>query len=217
MGAKTWMLVYSKSDVGAVLKAAPPLDRAATEAFVRQLFPKETLTPLEDGSLDFTCPPDDELVVGCFGELAIVAAKEFAIDKPSKLPSHFLDLAGGRTVHLHAMHSVVDWLAFAVWQGGVLQRALSLSPDDGILEDQGPRLPFELPFWDGRHPATDPDDEDDEDDAYPFCFHPLELGEAALLAFFGYQLEGMVVPDSVDAGAVPMMRFTREKRRWWKW
>ncbi|MGW3628080.1 DUF6928 family protein, partial [Streptomyces sp. NPDC000880] len=29
------------------------------------------------------------------------------------------------------MHSVVDWLAFAVWEDGRLIRSLSLSPDDG--------------------------------------------------------------------------------------
>ena len=29
-----------------------------------------------------------------------------------------------------------------------------LSPDGGILEDIGERLPFEEPFWSGHHPAT---------------------------------------------------------------
>ena len=85
------------------------------------------------------------------------------------------------------MHSVVDWFAYAVWSKGALQRSLSLSPDSGILEDIGARFAFEAPFWSGRHPAHDPGEGDDE---YPFPFHPLDLGEAALAELFGYQLEG---------------------------
>jgi hypothetical protein len=110
------------------------------------------------------------------------------------------------------MHSAVDWLAFAVWKGGQLQRSLSLSPDSGILEDIGDKLPFELPYWAGQHPAIDPDI---DDSGYPFVFHPLELGEAALLAFFGYQLEGMIDPSQLDPEDVALMRFKRVKR-WWK-
>ena len=49
------------------------------------------------------------------------------------------------------MHSVVDWLAFAKWKNGELVRSLSLSPDSGILEDIGLRLPFEEPFWSSKH------------------------------------------------------------------
>jgi hypothetical protein len=84
------------------------------------------------------------------------------------------------------MHSVVDWFAFAKWMNGKLVRSLSLSPDDGILEDMGQRLAFEEPFWSGKNPVTN----DDGDDECPLPFHPLELGEAALREFLGYQLEG---------------------------
>jgi hypothetical protein len=54
------------------------------------------------------------------------------------------------------MHSVVDWFAFAVWQDGRLKRSLSLSPDSGVLEDIGAKLPFEEPYWSGKHPAVNP-------------------------------------------------------------
>jgi hypothetical protein len=33
---------------------------------------------------------------------------------------------------------------------------------------------------------------------YPFPFHPLELGEAALREFFGYRLEGIVDPGPIE-------------------
>ena len=108
------------------------------------------------------------------------------------------------------MHSVVDWFAYAIWKDGKLQRSLSLSPDSGVLEDIGPRLPFEEPYWAGDHPALDPEE---EESAYPFAFHPLELGEAALLELVGYQLEG--VDGRVEPEEIPLMRFKRSKS-WWK-
>jgi hypothetical protein len=145
--------------------------------------------------------------------VSIVAAKEFAIDRPSGLPPSFLREMPARTVYLHAMHSVVDWFAFATWENGKLTRSLSLSPDGGIVEDIGPKLPFEEPYWAGEHPATDPEEEEDK---YPFPFHPLELGEAALAEFFGYQLEGFIDPSLLEPERVPLMRFKRAKSSWWR-
>jgi hypothetical protein len=214
MGAKTWMLVYGDGDAPNILKSRPPLDRGASAALAAKLFPDEKLTPLDDGSLLFTCPPDKELVIGCFPGLAIVAAEEFGGDYPSRLPARFLELAPAPSVYLHAMHSVVDWFAYAVWRDGKLQRSLSLSPDSGVLEDIGARLPFEEPYWAGNHPAVDPD-EDDTD--YPFPFHPLELGEAALLALLGYQLEGAVDASGFDPEVIALARFKRSRSKWRLW
>ncbi|WP_165425412.1 hypothetical protein [Streptomyces sp. BK022] len=117
-------------------------------------------------------------------------------DRPSELPQHLVAASRGRRLYLHAMHSVVDWLAFAVWDDGKLVRSLSLSPDSGVIEDIGERLPFELPYWEGRHPVEPfPPFEDEE--PYPLPFHPLELGERALLEFFGFYVEGF--SDEEDA------------------
>ncbi len=182
-------------------------------AFAKKLFPKEKLEALEDGSLACTCPPDDELVIGCFAGVCIVAGKEFGIDYPSQLPIHFLEVSPYRRVTLHAMHSVVDWFTYAVWEGGKLQRSLSLSPDSGLLEDIGARLPFEAPYREGHHSAIAPEDEEEFSD-YPFAFHPLELGEAALRDLFGYHLESYQT--SLDPDKIPLMNFKRTKP-WWRW
>jgi hypothetical protein len=104
------------------------------------------------------------------------------LDRPSQLPAHLVDASMGRTLYLHAMHSAVDWFAFAVWRDGALVRSLSLSPEDGVLEDTGERLAFEEPFWAGRHPALL--------EGYPLPFHPLDLGDHALREFFGFSGEG---------------------------
>ena len=111
------------------------------------------------------------------------------------------------------MHSAVDWFAYAIWNEGKLQRSLSLSPESGLLEDIGERLPFEEPYWAGIHPVIDPED---EESSYPLVFHPLELGEAALLDLFGYQLEGVVDPSQLEPDDVLLMRFKRSKP-WWRW
>jgi len=208
------MLAHVDGNAIAILKSRPQLDREATAALARKLFPSEKLEPLDDGDLSLTCPPDNELVVGCFPGLSIIAAKEFGIDNPSALDCRFLDVARN-TVYLHAMHSVVDWFAYAIWADGKLKRALSLSPDNGVIEDVGPRLAFEEPYWAGQHPVFDP--EEDKGGDYPFPFHPLELGEAALLELFGYQLEGMVDPTQVQPENITLARFKRARSRWKFW
>jgi hypothetical protein len=211
VGAKTWMLVYSKARVEEALRDGPQLDRQATRQLATRLFPKDRLEPIGEGDLSCTCPPDSELHVGCFPGVSIVAAREFAIDYPSKLPAQFISAGGSGTIYLHAMHSVVDWLAFAQWIDGKLVRSLSLSPESGILEDIGKRLPFEEPFWSGQHPVTVDDGQDD----YPLPFHPLEFGEVVLKEFFGYQLEGFLGPAPLHPESIPLIKYKR-RRSWFK-
>ena len=212
MGAKTWMLVYAQGNVPQLLRASPRLDPAATEAFTKVLFPHATIERFpSDVDLSNTCPRGSDIHCGCFEGVAVVAAEEFGGDYPSKLSQHFLDVAKGRDVYLHAMHSVVDWFAYAVWRNGVLQRSLSVSPE-GILEDVGNRFEFEEPYWAGQHPACEPG----EDPDYPLEFHPLDLGEAALASLFGYHLEGPIDTTLVDPEKVPLARFKRVKKAWWK-
>jgi len=212
MGAKSCMLVYSDGDAIEVLKSAPVLDRAATATLAKTLFPAEMLQPLADVSLQETYPPEEELYIACFPGLAIVMARDFGIDRPSELPPTFLKNATGPVVYLHAMHSVVDWSAFAVWRAGSLVRSLSLSPDDGVIEDIGARLPFEAPYWAGAHSADDPEELEDEDyEPYPLPFHPLDLGEVALLNFLGFQIEGYIADFKVTPENIPLMRFKRER------
>lgn len=210
MGAKTWMLVHATTKAREALAMEPTLDREATWRWTTRLFPGVKLTEIGDGDLSYTSPPDDEIHAGCFGDVSVIAASEIGIDYPSRLSPSLLNPKG--TTYLHAMHSVVDWFAFAVWIDGKLQRSLSLSPDTGILEDIGARMSFEEPYWSGKHPVLDLDDIEAD---YPFPFHPLDLGEAALAEFFGYQLEGEIDDSLLDAESIPLVRFKRS-RSWWK-
>jgi hypothetical protein len=208
MGAKNWILVYSDGNPRTTLASKPALDRARSEQLVRRLFPDATLTPDADGDLSLANPRDGDILVGCYGDVSIVAAEEFGLDYPSKLDPHFLKEGSTRSIHLRAMHSVVDWTAFAVWRNGEVIRSLSLSPDSGVLEDIGPRMEFEEPFWAGEHPVGSPVEVGEGFD-YPFVFHPLELGEAALNDFFGYQLEGFITPDMLEPADIRLLCFKR--------
>ncbi|AGL17378.1 hypothetical protein [Actinoplanes sp. N902-109] len=115
------------------------------------------------------------------------------LDRPSDLPSELAELGRGRRIVMHGRHSVVDWLCFAVWEDSRLVQSMSLSPDSGIIENLGDPLPFERPYWGGQHPVpVDPGSPDQS--AYPLPFHPLELGEEALRALFGFVLEGRPDP-----------------------
>ena len=174
---------------------------------VRSLFPGSTFLPLDDGDLSYLNPPNGQVYAGLFGDLGIVAAPELGLEKPSSLQRALVSRFASGNLYLHAMHSAVDFFAFAVWERGTLRRALSLSTETGIAEDVGPRFEFELPFWAGNHPVTDPSE---EDEAYPFPFHPLELAESALLEFFGFQLEGVNDPTHVDPESITLMRFERK-------
>jgi hypothetical protein len=207
------MLVYADGSARDALMRRPALNRDATAQLAATLFPGDTLAPLDDGDLSFTCPDDHEICIGCFDGVSVVAAREFGGDYPSKLPASFITAGGVRTLTLHAMHSVVDWFAYAQWSGGTLVRSLSLSPDSGILEDIGARLPFEEPYWAGRHPAVD----DAEKEEYPFPFHPLDLGEAALATLFGYHLEGPVDTTLLEPETIPLARYARKRSRWKFW
>ncbi|MFG2262275.1 DUF6928 family protein [Streptomyces sp. NPDC048720] len=138
------------------------------------------------------------------------------IDRPSELPEHLVTASAGRRLVLHAMHSVVDWLAFAVWEDGRLVRSLSLSPDSGVIEDVGEPLPFELPYWAGDRPVVPWPDEEEE--PYPLPFHPLDLGEDALRALCGFVREGRPEPDDLDTDGIRLHGYrvrVREPREGW--
>lgn len=115
-------------------------------------------------------------------------------------------MGAGRRVIMHGMHSVVDWPCFAVWEDGRLIRSLSLSPDSGIIENVGEPFEFERPYWAGEH-RVEPMQGWPSDGPYPLPFHPLDLGEDALRALFGFILEGRPDLEDVDADAVHLRSF----------
>ncbi|MGW5351741.1 DUF6928 family protein [Streptomyces sp. NPDC004031] len=212
MGAKTGLLGYADGAVPDALRqvaAAGEPDRERTYALMRRLYPGWVLTPAPDGTLDDTYPANGTAFAGSWPGLDLVCDKGVMLDFPSQLPARLVEASRGRRLVLHAMHSVVDWLAFAVWEDGVLVRSLSVSPEGGITEDIGEPLPFERPYWAGDRPAdiVPWPDEDEEEEPYALPFHPLEFGADALRALFGFTLEGSPGRADVAPGAVPLRGF----------
>jgi hypothetical protein len=221
MGAKTSLLAYSTGGVADVLRNRPdassPEAAEKAEKFVRRVHPGWSVTPRADHGADLSemvYPPENIAYAASLPGLDILCSQAVMLDRPSELPPRYLQAARGRTVVLHAMHSVVDFLAVAIWKDGVLIRSLSLSPDCGIIEDIGERLPFETRYWAGDHPVEPLDfvplpgePGPSEEDPYPLPFHPLELGEVALRALFGFVVEGRLDPDDIDVSAVQVHGF----------
>lgn len=213
MGAKTGLLAYAAQDVMPMLRDCPAeAGRVPAEAVLRRIYPDWLVEPLDGANVagdlsEAVYPPEDVAYAASFPGLEIVCDRNVMVDHPSRLPRRYIDAVVARYVVLHAMHSVTDWLAFAVWADGVLVRSLSVSPHGGILEDIGERLPFEAPYWGGDHPVT-PIPGWPSKGPYPLPFHPLALGEAVLRELFGFVIEGRSEPGDVDACVVPVHAFS---------
>ncbi|MDQ1653201.1 MAG: hypothetical protein QOI35_2401 [Cryptosporangiaceae bacterium] len=104
MRAKDWMLVYAGSVVRPVLQAGPAHGLEATH----RLCPGHRLTAIADGTLAWHADPSDHGVyAGCVSGLTVACTGDAGLDRPSPLDRRFHADARGRTLHLHAMHSVV--------------------------------------------------------------------------------------------------------------
>jgi hypothetical protein len=218
MGAKTALLAFVEGDLPTALRQAGRSPVAGllpggngrssadeAEAVVRRLSPGYEVTPIPGGTLLEHCyPPDDLAFAAVVPGAVLLCDRRLVATTPSELPDHLLAEAAGRRILFHSMHSVVDALTFAVWEDRQLIRSLSVSPDTGIVENIGEAYPFERPYWAGEHPVTSmfPDQ-----GRYPLPFHPLDLGEEALRAMFGFVIEGRPQPGDVDADTVRLYGF----------
>ena len=200
MGAKTAILAYADGDAREVLRGRPTLDRAAALDLVGLVFPGRRVEQVFGGSLDDGYPEEGIANVGCFPGLELICERNLPVDPPSQLDRRLVEASAGRRLYFHAMHSMVDWAAFAMWEDTRLVRSFSAWPDGGVVEDIGAPFGFEAPFWAGEHVG-----EPDPDDPYPLPFGPMELGEEALRAFFGFVYEGEPRPGDLDPSEVALV------------
>jgi hypothetical protein len=199
LGAKTALLAYAAEDPVESLRLAVEPDPAATLALVAATHPGWSGTASSASTLDEGCYPEQgTLYAGSFPGIDVLCDRDVMNYRPSEFPGRYLDVAAGRRVMLHAMHSVSDSLTYAVWEHGALLRSLVISPA-GIAENIGTPLPFEEPYWAGERPVGD---------GYSLPFHPLDLGNDALRALLGFILEGRTQATDIDAGAVRLTGFS---------
>ncbi|MFH8386226.1 DUF6928 family protein [Kitasatospora sp. NPDC018058] len=208
MGANTGLLVYADGDVPRRLGQVGEADLGRTTAMMQRLYPGWVIEAAAGSNLwDGVYPPDGRAYAGSWPGVELVCDRRVMVDLPSRLPDELVAASVGRRMVLHAMHSVVDWLAFGVWEDGRLIRSLSLSPDSGIVENIGEPLPFEAPYWAGERRAEVIPWPDEDAEPYALPFHPLEMGEDALRALCGFIVEGRPDPGDVDAVAIGLHGF----------
>jgi hypothetical protein len=207
LGAKTALLAFTDADLIPVLRHATACGVAEAEEVVRLAHPGFDVVRMGESTLfDWPYPPDDITYATVLAGAEVLCDRRLVFNRPSDLPPHLRAAGIGRRIIMHGMHSGVDWLCFAVWEDGELVRSLSLSPDSGIVENIGEPYAFELPFWAGAHPVV-PGLELPDQGPYPLPFHPLELGEEALRALFGFVIEGTPDPVDLDAQTIALHGF----------
>ncbi|EWM16316.1 hypothetical protein KUTG_06620 [Kutzneria sp. 744] len=200
-------MAFADGDVRPALTTGARSTQAAAEDLVRRVFPGYSTESIGEGSLfEHEYPPDDVTYATTLPGVRLLCDRRLVRDRPSELLERLHELGAGRRIIMHGMHSVVDWLGFAVWEDGALIRSLSLSPDSGIQENIGEPFDFELPYWAGEHPVEPAPGWPDRG-PYPLPFHPLELGELALRALFGFVIEGYPDPHDIDTESVPLHGF----------
>ncbi|MFI2780100.1 DUF6928 family protein [Streptomyces sp. ALB3] len=200
MGSKAAVVMFVEVNPREVFQGDARIDHPKSKLLAEEILGTvaEEMEPL---ALDLAVWPSAGIVCAAsFPGLEVVCSRELAQSQPSHLTEAISRLADGRDAYGVFMHSTEDWTAFAVWSGGELVRAMSVSPDTGIIEEVGERLPFEAPFWGGERPLRHVLN-------YALPFHPLELGNEALKAFFGFILEGREDASCFDPEEVEIPAF----------
>ncbi|GAA1687714.1 hypothetical protein GCM10009830_39100 [Glycomyces endophyticus] len=199
MGAKAGLIHLGGGIPAHALAGGPAFDPERSAALAATILggpvaPAGARTLAEGG----VWPERGTICVGAGEHTALVGYAEICPDRPGTITDWIRAVAPGGDAHGVFMHSVVDFGAVAVWEHGEIRRSISLAPDSGVMDDLGDPLTFEAPFWNGDHAV-------DED--YPLPFHPLDFGEAALLALFGFGIEGSPAAYAFDPGTVALPAF----------
>jgi hypothetical protein len=125
-------------------------DPDAAARIARGLYPADTLTETGDTVLDFALwPYEDELFVGAFERALLLCDRRlFCLDDDARrVADTVAAVLPGACCGVLVLHSVVSACWFRKYESGRLVRDLFVTADDGIVVDQGERLPAEKPYW----------------------------------------------------------------------
>jgi hypothetical protein len=157
VSSSTAILAYGH-DLHSLAKITELTKNASDPAFemdlARSIFPGR-IRPWRAGTLgNDLCPAPGELFITGNAEVGLVCYRGLALDRPSRLPAHWLDEIPGSVIVLHACSAELGFLAQAMWDDGELIRSLSISTDLGVIEDIGEEFWFETDFWAGARPPA---------------------------------------------------------------
>ncbi|GAA4101449.1 MULTISPECIES: DUF6928 family protein [Actinomadura] len=170
-------------------------DPGAAARLARGLYPAATLVETGDTVLDFALwPYEDELFVGAYDERALLLCDRrlFCLDDDARRVADSVAAAlPGARCGVLVLHSVISGCWFRWYEGGALRRDVFVTKEDGVVVDQGERLPVERPFW----TAIDQGAED-----VPLPFDPEEFG----LALARSHMFGRGIADRGTDGFLPL-------------
>ncbi|MEU5883947.1 hypothetical protein [Spirillospora sp. NPDC047279] len=169
-------------------------DPAAATSMARGLYPAATLVETGDTVLDFALwPYEDELFVGAYDRAVLLCDRRlFCLDDDAR---RIADTAAaalpGANCGVLVLHSVISGCWFRWYEAGELRRDVFVTAEDGVVVDQGERMPAELPFWKAIDEGA-PD--------VPLPFDPEEFG----LALAEEHMFGRRIAERGPDGFLPM-------------
>ncbi|HEX6470586.1 MAG TPA: hypothetical protein VF069_15920 [Streptosporangiaceae bacterium] len=201
MGWSVALACASTGDPGVVFRSGLTCDPAAAEKLAHCLYPAATLVETGETMLDFALwPYDDEVFVGSFGDALVVCDRRlFQLDDDARRVADTVATAlPGANCGVLVLHSVLSGAWFRRYDKGELVRDVFVTADDGVVVDQGERLPVEAPYW----AAIEAGGSD-----LPLPFDPEEFGlEMARAYLFGRPLTDRA-DDGFLALDLPLRRF----------
>lgn len=148
-----WSVAFACASVGEPGKAFRPglvSDDQATADLAHRLYPAATLVEAGDTVLDFALwPYDDELFIGSYHEALVVCDRRlFCLDEDARrVADTVAAVLPGANCGVLVLHSMVAACWFRWYEQGRMLRDLLVTADDGVVVDQGERLPAEKPYW----------------------------------------------------------------------
>ncbi|WP_433469174.1 DUF6928 family protein [Spirillospora sp. CA-128828] len=192
-----WSVALACASAGELTEVFRPglvPDPDAAAAIARGLYPAATLTETGDTVLDFALwPYEDELFVGAFERALLLCDRRlFCLDDDAR---RIADTAAAALPGSHCgvlvLHNVIHGCWFRWYESGELLRDVFVTAEDGVVVDQGERLPAERPFWRAID-AGAPD--------VPLPFDPEEFG----LALAEAHMFGRGIADRGKDGFLPL-------------
>ncbi|MEH3154749.1 MAG: hypothetical protein PGN29_05185 [Gordonia paraffinivorans] len=206
MGANAGMLWFVDSDDPiADLRFGVRNDPDAAGRVAQGVVGESVLVARGETTLDRAAAgPDDEIAVGVFGRITVIAGATVATDFPSQLPDSLIAARPAQVVHLIVTDLERSFGAFASWENGSLRRSFASNPVD-IAENIGLPYVFEREFWAGERPLRYSEGAMPDPQALPF--HPTEFADQASTHWVGLRLTPPFGPDVVSPETIPVSRF----------
>ncbi|AZQ32128.1 hypothetical protein EJ357_47570 [Streptomyces cyaneochromogenes] len=195
MGSKVSVLAFAHQTPREVLHSELVDDAVSSRRLVERILPDQGMEPVGPVTLDEALWPLPGIAcAGSFEGLELITSQDLRERRPSDLTDDIHRWGDDRSAFAVFMDSIVGWAAFAMWDHGRLRRSVSISHEEGIIEDEGVRFTFEQTYWDRSLSSR-------------LGFHPIELGNEALRAFFGFVLEGRWDQHCIDPEEIAVTEY----------